>query len=98
MAGSVQPFRMAGVVTIAASTAAASVSLAGAGDDLVVTNTSAAVAFVVFDSTATAANGFPVLPGSRVLLGGARLATSVSVILASGTGSVVVARGDGSAI
>lgn len=100
MTGAVAPFQPVGTVTIAASTTSASSTLPPGGDAVLVTNSTTSVAFVRLDAsapTATAADT-PVLPGSARLLSAPSLISSVAVILASGSGSVFVTRGSGTAI
>jgi hypothetical protein len=97
--GSSQPFRPAGTASLAAGTASASVALAGGGDSLLVTNASAATAFVRLGAdptvAATAAD-MPVLPNGRALLGVNPLITYAAALLTTGSGTVFFTRGDGS--
>ena len=98
-AGSSQPFRPAGTVALSASTSSASIPLAGGGDSVLITNASAAVAFVRFGadaSVAATASDTPVLPNARILLGVNSLIGYGAAALTSGTGSVYFTRGDGS--
>ena len=46
--GSITPFRPTGTVSLSAGTSSAAVALAGGGDSVVVTNTSASLAYVNF--------------------------------------------------
>ena len=46
--GSITPFRPTGTVSLSAGTSSAAVALAGGGDSVVVTNTSASLAYVRF--------------------------------------------------
>ena len=97
--GSIQPFRPAGTVSLAAGTSSASVALAGGGESVVVTNTAAALVFVRFGAdltVAASAADMPVLPGARVMLAANPLITYAAAVLASGTGAVLFTRGDGS--
>lgn len=96
-------FTGGGITVVAASTTSAGVPLAGAGDTAVVTNTSAALAWVVFgggSSAPVAVSGActPVLPGAQRVVGCGALSTQMAVVLATGTGAVYVERGTGSAI
>jgi hypothetical protein len=97
--GSIQPFRPAGTVGLAAGTGSASIALAGGGETVVVTNPTTALAFVRFGAdpsvTATPAD-MPVLPGARVMLAANPLITYAAAVLTSGSGSVWFTRGDGS--
>ncbi|MBW4089788.1 MAG: hypothetical protein HIU82_01555 [Proteobacteria bacterium] len=99
--GSTQPFRPAGTVSLASGTSSASIALAGGGETVVVTNTTAALAFVRFGadpSVAATSADMPVLPGARVMLAANPLITYAASILASGSGGVLFTRGDGSYI
>jgi hypothetical protein len=98
--GSIMPFRPTGTVMLAATATSSNLPLVGGGDSVVVTNTTAAIAYVRFGSdntvTATAAVDMPVLPNARVMLGVNSLITYAAVVLASGAGNVLLSRGDGS--
>lgn len=99
--GSTQPFRPAGTASLSAGTSSASVALAGGGETVVVTNTTTALAYVRFGadaSVAATAADMPVLPGARVMLAANPLITYAAAALASGNGSVLFTRGDGSFI
>jgi hypothetical protein len=95
--GSTQPFRPAGTVTLAASTSAARATLPAHGEAVLVSNTASSTAFIRFgtDNTVTATNADTPLPaGTRTLLH-AGIASTVAVVLASGSGTVYVTRGEG---
>ena len=65
---------------------------------MVVTNTTGSLAFVRFGADATvaaSASDMPVLAGSRVIIAANPLITYAAVVLASGTGLVLLTRGDG---
>jgi hypothetical protein len=97
--GSIMPFRPTGTVTLAASTTSASVALAGGGDSVVVTNPTTSLAYVRFGSDATVpatAADMPVLPNTRVMLGVNSLIGYAMAILVSGSGGLLLTRGDGS--
>jgi hypothetical protein len=104
--GSVTPFRPTGTVFVAAGTTSANVQLAGGGDSVVVTNTTASLAYVRFgaDPSVTAVNplitaaatDMPVLPNTHVMLAVNSLITYAAAVLASGNGTVLLTRGDGS--
>ena len=97
--GSVTPFRPTGTVPLAAGVASANVGLAGSGDSMVVTNTAASVAYVRFgaDPTVAASSAdMPVLPNARVMLAVNSLISYGAAMLASGSGTVLFTRGDGS--
>jgi hypothetical protein len=97
--GSTLPFRPAGTVALGATATSASIPLAGGGDSVVVTNTTTSLAYVRFGAdpsvVATAAD-MPVLPNSRIMLGINTLITNVAALLASGSGTMLFTRGDGS--
>ncbi len=97
--GSVMPFRPTGTVSLSAGTTSASVTLAGGGDSVVVTNLASSLAYIRFggDSSVTAsAADMPVLPNGRVMLGVNSLISYGAAVLVSGSGSVLFSRGDGS--
>lgn len=98
--GSIMPFGPTGTVSVAAvATGSVNTSLAGGGDSVVVTNTTASLAYVRFGAdpgvTATTAD-MPVLPNSKVMLSVNALIGYGAVILASGSGTVLLTRGNGS--
>jgi hypothetical protein len=96
--GSTQPFRPSVTATISASTTAAYASIVGHGEAVLVTNTTGAVAFIRFgtNNTVTATNtDMPVPANGRLLLHCGSVASTTSVILTSGSGTVYVSRGDG---
>ena len=97
--GTVTPFRPTGTVSINAGTTSASVQLAGGGDSVVVTNITASLAYVRFgaDPSVTASPAdMPILPNARVMLAVNSLITYGAAVLASGSGAVLLTRGDGS--
>lgn len=97
--GSSNPFLPAATVTLVAGTTAANVPSAGGGDAVLITNTTASLAYVRFGTDATVqatAGDTPVLPNSRLLLRCGPLVSYFSALLASGSGSVSFTRGDGS--
>jgi hypothetical protein len=99
--GSITPFRPTGTASLSASTASASVLLVGGGDSVVVTNTSASLAYVRFgaDSSVTASNAdMPVMANARVMLAINSLVRYAATVLSAGSGTVLFTRGDGSYI
>ncbi|MEJ0016759.1 MAG: hypothetical protein WDN25_09345 [Acetobacteraceae bacterium] len=101
--GSTTPFRPTGTASISATTASATVALTGGGDTVVVTNTSAALAYVRFGadpsvSVSAATADMPVIANSRVMLTVNNLVSHAAALLASGSGTVLITRGDGSFI
>jgi hypothetical protein len=88
--GSTQPFRPAGTVTISAGSSSTRASL--------VTNTASGTAFIRLgtdNSVVASAADMPVPAGARLLLHAGNFASTVAVVLNSGSGSVYVTRGDG---
>ena len=97
--GSIMPFAPTGTVSLAAGATSANVALAGGGDSVVVTNTSAALAYVRFGSDSSvmaSVADMPVLANSRVMLSANSLITYAAAILSSGSGAVFFSRGSGS--
>jgi hypothetical protein len=99
--GSVSPFRPTGTVSIAATNVSANISLSGGGDSVVVTNTSTVLVYIRFgsDSTVTATTvDMPVLANSRLILSVNSLIRYAAAIAATGSGTVLFSRGDGSTL
>jgi hypothetical protein len=97
--GSIMPFRATGTVPLAASTTSANVALAGGGDSVVVTNTTGSLAYIRFGadpSVAASVADMPVLANSRAMLGVNSLIAYAAAVLVSGSGTVLLTRGDGS--
>jgi len=97
--GSITPFRPTGTVSLSAGTTSASVQLAGGGDSVVVTNTAAAIAYVRFGadpSVAASAADMPILPNAQAMPGVNFLIKYAAAVLASGSGAILLTRGDGS--
>ena len=98
--GSVQPFILSGAVSVAAtgSVGVGSLPLGAVGDVMVVTNTSAAAAYVAFGGNVAAIGGSStsvILPGSKRVFAWNAYMAGASVLLASGTGAVVFELGSG---
>ena len=96
--GSLTAFQPTGTATLTAGTSSTSAVLVGGGDSVVVTNTSAALAYVRFgaDHTVAATSAdMPVLAGTRVILGINGLISNAAAVLASGSGNVLFTRGNG---
>ena len=97
--GSTSPFRPIGTAALNASTTPASIALAGAGDSVVVTNTTGSLAYVRFGADPSVSAGqsdMPVLANSRVMLCINPLVTHGAAVLTGGTGSILFTRGEGS--
>jgi hypothetical protein len=99
--GAANAFQPSATVTVASSTASANAPLAAGGESVLITNPNSALLYVRFgsDPTVQATTGdTPVLPNSRILLRCGPLVSHFATILASGSGSVMFTRGDGSNI
>jgi hypothetical protein len=99
--GSISPFCPTGTVTLLANAQSANVALSGGGDSIVVTNTSNNLVHIRFgsDSTLVASlSDMPVLAGSRLILSINNLVTHAAAISPSGSGTVLLSRGEGSVI
>jgi DNA-binding beta-propeller fold protein YncE len=98
--GSVSPFNPEATVSIAATTTSATAAIPGTGPTLLVFNSTAATAFLRLGTgTLTArVTDFPVPSGAQMLLSVSPTVTAAAVILSSGSGTVYVSRGTGSAL
>ncbi len=97
--GSITPFRPSGTASLNATTSSAAVPLAGGGDSVVVTNTSASLAYVRFGadpSVSAAIIDMPVMANAKVMLAVNSLVTYAAAVLVAGSGAVLFTRGDGS--
>ncbi|HEX7388650.1 MAG TPA: hypothetical protein VF286_00970 [Acidiphilium sp.] len=98
--GSVAPFLPASAtVALVASTTSASAPIAGCGGAVVFLNSSSSIAFVKLGAgplTATASD-LPIPPGGRAIVRADRYVTEAAAILMSGSGTVFVTPGSGSA-
>jgi hypothetical protein len=98
MTGSVSPFQAANVISISASTTSASAALPPGGDEVLITNACADYVFIAFSGVATSAPPCSVIPaGQRRLFSAPPTVTTISVLANSGTGTVFVERGSGTA-
>ena len=97
--GSVQPFQPSYTVSLAASTTPAAQVLPAAGTSVLVTNAAGDYVFVRLGAPGVlaAANDIPVPAGGRLLLHAPETVSAISVLLNSGTGTVFVSRGTGTA-
>jgi hypothetical protein len=99
--GTTSPFRPTGTVSLNVGTTSASIELAGGGGSAVVTNPTASLAYVRFGgdpSVPASSADLPALPTSRVVLSVNALISYAAAMLASGSGSVLYTRGNGSAL
>jgi hypothetical protein len=99
MSGTVQPFQPSYTISLAASTAAAGKILPPAGNTVLVTNAASDYAFVRLGTSGVIAGptDIPVPAGARLLLHAPVTVSAISVLLNSGTGTVFVSRGTGTA-
>lgn len=97
--GATQPFRPAGTVAAAASTAIANVVLNGGGGAVLIYNAAASTAFFRLGGasglTVTTTTDTPVPAGARMLVDAGPFVKNAAVILGSGTGTVYFTLGDG---
>jgi hypothetical protein len=96
--GATQPFRPAGTVTAAATTAPVNVGLNGGGSAVLIYNAAASTAFFRLGgatSLTVSIADTPVPPGARMLVDAGPFVTNAAVMLGSGSGSVYFTRGDG---
>jgi hypothetical protein len=97
--GSITPFRATGTVSLSAGVTSVAVQLSGGGDSVVVTNPSSSLAYVRFGadpSVSASALDMPVMANSRMILSVNSLVSHASAVLASGSGTILFTRGDGS--
>jgi hypothetical protein len=98
--GSISPFNPETTVSIAATTSSAMVAIPGTGPTILVYNAAAAIGFLRLGTgTLTAsATDFPVPSGAQMLLSVSPAVTAAAAILSSGSGTIYVTRGTGSAL
>ena len=97
--GTVQPFQPIYTLAIPASVSPVAQSLGPGGTSVLVTNAASDYVFVRLGGTGVVATStdIPVPAGGRLLLHAPEPVTAVSVLLNSGTGTVFVSRGNGTA-
>lgn len=97
--GSVQPFQPSYTIAIPASVTAVTQVLPQGGSSILVTNAGADYAFVRLGTIGVLAttSDMPVPAGSRLLLHAPDYVSAISVLLNSGSGTVFVSRGNGTA-
>lgn len=97
--GAVQPFQPSYTISLAASTTAISKPIPAAGTSVLVTNAASDYTFVRLGSPGVIATStdIPVPAGARLLLHAPEPVNAISVVLNSGTGTVFVSRGTGTA-
>ncbi len=94
--GTVQPFAATGkTIAVGASTTSATAALAAQGESLLVTNGTAALAFVQLGAGPATVADIPILPNAQRVLQAGQFAKSVAVVLASGSGNVYFTPGTG---
>ncbi len=84
--------------TLAAGTSSANIALAGTGEAVLVYNASAAIAFIRFgmdNSVVATSADVPIPPGARMLIHAGEFAKTAAALLASGSGAIYFARGQG---
>lgn len=98
--GSIAAFSPETAGLIAASTTSTAVALPGNGPSLLVYNSTSGIAFLSLGAstslTATG-NNLPIPPGQQMLLSVGTTVTAAAVVLSSGSGTVYLTRGSGSA-
>ena len=97
--GSVTPFRPTETASLNAGTTPMAVPLRGAGDTVVVTNLSAALAYVCFGAgpfVSASETDMPIMANTRAVLLVNDLITYAGAKLVAGSGTVLFTRGDGS--
>src|SRR4051812_49226990 len=96
--GSVSPFSPIATAALDVDTSSAVVRLASGGDSVLVTNTTAALAYVRFGSDPSVSASLvdmPILANSQVLLSVNTLISFAAAILAAGSGTILFTRGEG---
>jgi hypothetical protein len=99
--GAINPFQPIATVTLACGTVSANIQLMAGGESLLVTNSTSSLAFVRFGSDNTVAattSDTPILPNSKILLRCGYFVSYCAAVLGSGSGSMMITRGDGSSI
>lgn len=99
--GTTSPFRPAGTASLNVGILSANIQLVDGGESVLVTNPTATLAYVQFggDSLIAASSAdMPLLPTSRVVLPVNPLITYAAATLASGSGSILFTRSDGSVL
>ncbi|MCB8874761.1 hypothetical protein [Acidisoma silvae] len=98
--GSIAAFSPEATVSVAAGIASNAVALGGSGPSLLVFNSTSSIAFLRLGASTslTATSGdLPVPAGVQLLLTVGATVTAAAVLLSSGSGTVYLTRGSGSA-
>ncbi|MGA9865713.1 MAG: hypothetical protein WBQ75_04655 [Acetobacteraceae bacterium] len=97
--GAVQPFQPSYTLSLTVSTTAVTKTLPPAGTSVLVTNAASDYTFVRLGTPGVlaTANDIPVPAGARLLLHAPEPVGAISMLLNSGTGTVFVSRGTGTA-
>ncbi len=98
--GSIAAFSPEATVSIAAGTSSNAVALGGSGPSLLVFNTTSSIAFLSLGASTSViatTSSLPVPAGAQLLLTVGATVAAAAVILASGSGTVYLTRGSGSA-
>ena len=99
--GSVSLFRPSGTAGVSVGSTSSNATLTGGGDTVVVTNTTAALAYVRFGSDSNviaSASDMPILPASKLILAVNSLITHAAAVSPAGSGTILFSRGDGSIV
>jgi hypothetical protein len=98
--GSIAGFNPEATVVVAASTVSNAIALSGNGPSLLVFNSTGSIAFLSLGASTNliaTSQSLPIPAGSQVLLNVGATVTAAAVLLSSGTGTVYLTRGSGSA-
>ena len=99
--GSVSLFRPSGTAGVSVGSTSSNATLTGGGDTVVVTNTTAALAYVRFGSDSNviaSASDMPILPASKLILAVNSLITHAAAVFPAGSGTILFSPGDGSIV
>jgi hypothetical protein len=98
--GSIAAFSPEATVSITAGTSSNAVALGGSGPSLLVFNTTSSIAFLSLGASTSViatTGSLPVPAGAQLLLTVGATVAAAAVVLASGSGTVYLTRGSGSA-
>lgn len=98
--GSIAAFSPEATVSITAGTSSNAVALGGSGPSLLVFNTTSSIAFLSLGASTSVnatTSSLPVPAGAQLLLTVGATVAAAAVVLASGSGTVYLTRGSGSA-
>lgn len=98
--GSIAAFTPEATIGLTAGTTSTAVSLPGSGPTLLVFNATSSIAFLKLGAspqTTARATDLPIPAGSQILLGISATVTAVAAILTTGSGTIYITQGSGSA-